>query len=630
MSTNNKEERTIEKPAPSIGEQPTTPSVGIGSDMDTRYLPPEGLKVLPNVLVNGTTVMALFTPVGKDHYIEYCFFGSWHFKILEIKKETERKGRILNESTGNNTKKPFWELTESDKLKVLKCFDEIGFCKKKEALEIVEPIFNGLTDDDKSHLESHFNQKEAEKASKMTRYEWAEYIENELNIIVDDNGEFYVYEAGVFSVDKKSKKISIFYRDTAKYGFNDGILSSVKNQLGFMKQTDYHLFNPDRNITNFKNGLLNLKTRELMSHTPQYISTTQIPHNYIPNSRSERIDIIISGILKPEDIKALKEFIGYCMTLKINFKIAVMLIGDRHSGKSTIEKIITKLINKLNISIETLQGLSGKFNMFSLKNKMLNMADELPSKTIYDNAPFKTITGGTEFVRGEEKGIQSGTFRQTAKLLFSANKVPESFDKEDEAYLVRWKLISCDNYFDPNDEKTNKNILDDVTEEDYAKFGSECIELFMEVMKTGKFSGEKSEDEKMREYRMASNHVAEFVKILEQDDDNIKKSFMYNDVYLPWCEHCNVKPKSNNKFYEAFKKEGYSEGREKINGISQPAQIHDVKVTKEWDIILKISKTTATQNGEVTINSSEIINKKKLPTCADLKKTNENDQFEKI
>jgi len=598
MSTITEPEKTTELIE---AQQPTPPG-------DTRYLPPGDLNVLPNILVNGTTVMALFTPVGEDHYIEYYFFGSWHFRILKIEKESENNGRILNEIVGDNTKKPFWKLPESAKLRVLKCFNEIGFCKNKEALEIVKPIFDGLTDNELSLMESTFDQKEAEKAGKMTRYEWAEFIEKELKIIVDDNGEYYIYDNGVFVVDKKVSKISTFYRDTAVHAFQDAMLASIKNQLGFMKQTDHHLFNPDRNITNFKNGLLNLKTENLSDHTPNYITTIQIPHNYIPNTKSDMINIIINGILKTEDIKPLKEFIGYCMTLKINFKIAVMLIGERHSGKSTIEKIIAKLISIPNISAETLQGLSGKFNMFSLKNKTLNMADELPSKTIYDNAPFKTITGGTEFVRGEEKGIQSGMFRQTAKLLFSANTVPESFDKEDDAYLVRWKLISCDNYFDPNDPNTDENILDDLNDEDYAQLGSECIELFMDVMKRGKFSGEQSEDEKMRDYRMASNHVAEFAKILEADDNGIKKSFMYKNIYLPWCEHHNVKPKENNKFYEKFNKEGYKDGRTKIDGKSQPSEIHEVKVSKEWDIILGISKMLNTESDKVTINSSKIIN----------------------
>lgn len=568
----------------------------------TQYLPPGGKQVFPNLLPNGTTVMALFSPVGKDHYFEYYFFGTWRFHIMEIKKIDESIGEIVKEVWGKNTKKIFMDSAESTQLQVVKCFDEIGLCKKKDALKFVKPIFDGLNDDEKSQLVSEFENQRNENAGKMSRYEWAEYMSKEFNLIVDENNEFYVYQKGVYSIDKKGNKISKLYRNLSKNGFNDAILLSILKQLSFMKNTDHYLFNPDRNIANFKNGLLNLKCGILSTHTPAYISTIQIPHDYIAKSRSEAIDNIITGILKPEDIKGFKEFVGYCMTLKINFKIAVMLIGERHSGKSTLEKIITKLIDKNNISAETLQGLSGKFNMFSLKNKVLNMTDELPSKTIYDNAPFKTITGGTEFVRGEEKRIQSGMFRQTSKLLFSANTVPESFDKEDEAYLVRWKLISCDNYFDPNDDKTDKNILDHLTEEDYAQFGSECIELFMEVMKMGKFSGDKSEDEKIRDYLIASNPIGEFAKILEASDENIKKNFLYEGVYLPWCAYHGIKTKPNNKFFEAFNKLGYKEGRPKINQVSQPAVIYDVEIAKEWDILLEISKSLNTQTVEVQIN----------------------------
>ena len=598
-----------EQPAPNNGEIQSPRNRYEERNIDwganERYLPSEDQKILPKILINGTTVFALSASVGKDHYIEYYHFGSWHFTISKIVKKTELIGELVNDIKGKNTQKPFWELTESAKLKVLKCFKDINLCDKKEALKLVEPIFTALTEDEIFQLETDFNDLNKNEKKKSV-YEWAEHVASELHIVVDDNGESYVYKDGVYVIDKKAVQISNFYRDTTTIAYRRSVKNDIIDQLTFMKQTDYHLFNPDRNIANLKNGLLNLKTGELKPHTPTYISTIQIPHNYIPNGKSEKIDLIISGILKPDDIKALKEFIGYCMTLKINFKIAVMLKGDRHSGKTTIQKIIMKIISELNISLETLQGLSGKFNMYNLKNKTLNMADELPSKTIYDNAPFKTITGGVEFVRGEEKGIQAGYFRQTGKLLFSANKVPESFDKEDIAYLVRWKLISCENHFDPNDDNTNKNILDDVTEEDYAKFASECIELFMEVMKRGNFSGDKSEDEKIKEYLMASNHVAEFAKILEEDDDDYKKSFMYNDVYVPWCEYHGIKPKANNKFFEDFKKEGYSIGRPTVQGKKLPALIYGVKVKDEWDELLGVSKSLIMPELELQVKLSEI------------------------
>ena len=567
---------------------------------------PKTPTVMPKILPNGTTVMALIAPVGENHYIEYFFSGSWHCGIMEVKNLGENKGEILNRITCKNTQKPFFELGESTQLKVMKGFDIIGLCTKQEALKIMEPIFDGLTDDENNQLVSECEIQKSEKADKMSRYEWMDYVINTLNIIIDDNKQFCLYEKGVYVVDKEAAKISRFYRKASSNGYTDAMLASIKNQLSFEKVIDPHLFNPDRNITNFENGLLNLKDGKLSPHTPTYISTIQIPHDYIANSKSDAIDIIINGILKPEDIKIFKEFIGFCMTLKINFKTAVMLIGDTHSGKSTLEKIIHKLIGEINISAETLQSLSGKFNMFSLKNKILNMTDELPSKTIYDNAPFKTITGGTEFVRGEEKQIQSGMFRQTSKILFSANTVPASFDKGDEAYLVRWKLISCDNYFDPDNAKTDKNILDHLTEEDYSQFGSECIELFMEVMKRGKFTGEKSEDEKIRDYLMRSDPVGEFAKIIELSDFDIKKTDMYEKLYEPWCKFNNIKTKPYNKFFEDFNKLGYKEIRHNEKGKKLPAVISSVKVSEKWELILKYSNPSEIKNQETNIETKDI------------------------
>jgi len=594
--------KTTEKPAETTEDYPPTPvnydESALKFEMKSaRFTDDSGMQF-------DSWVLTLRTEDIDDEAWIYFKDNRWRFAVVD---ENDKKISEIREGA-----RPFWDGHKQRDKDVKKDLVEYGFCAENEAENVLSQIKEKAKEnqtlfvDMKNFLKAMESSKEDNDEEKRSLYEWAEYVAGELHIIVDDNGEFYVYKNGVYTIDKKAVQISNFYRDTATTGYSPSIKNGIIDQLGFMNRIDYRLFNPDRNIANLKNGLVNLETRKLSPHTPNYISTIQIPHNYIPNGRSEKIDIIISGILKPDDIKALKEFIGYCMTLKINFKIAVMLKGDRHSGKSTVQKIIMKIISELNISLETLQGLSGKFNMFSLKNKTLNMADELPSKTIYDNAPFKTITGGTEFVRGEEKKIQSGIFRQTAKLLFSANKVPESFDKDDIAYLVRWKLISCDNYFDPNDEKTNKNILDDVTEEDYAQFASECLEMFMDVMKTGKFSGDKSEDEKIREYLMASNHVAEFAKILEEDDENIKKSFMFNDIYVPWCEYHGIKPKANNKFFEDFKKEGYSIGRPTVQGKKLPALIYGVKVKDEWDELLGVSKSLIMPELEIKVNLSEI------------------------
>jgi len=361
-------------------------------------------------------------------------------------------------------------------------------------------------------------------------------------------------------------------------------LIRISIQIKTIKRTNDEEFNPNRDIVNFPNGLLNLKTELLSHHTPSYISTIQLPYPYISNGKSERIDAILKEILQPEDIVPLKEFIGYAMTLKINFKRAMIFVGDRGAGKNTVQDIINECVGHNNIEGFKLQELSNRFNLFSLKNKLLNSADELNTKKLTDNSTFKMLTSGSERIEMEGKRKQAARFRHFIKLLFSTNQVPESADHKDDAYYIRWTIITFLRHFDTNDEKTRTDILDSLTDNDYAQFGSECIELFMKVLKKDTFTGDAEEDQKILEYRLKSNHMKEFLKIFEPDEGGyITKTEMYNDVYLPWAEHMGIKNAilSHDEFWKQFKKYSeWTEGRKSFDG-KQVRIIKEIRVKED-------------------------------------------------
>ena len=73
-----------------ITEQNTTLPPG-KYEKNTRFLPPEGLNVVPIQLINGNVVMSLFAPVWEDYYMDYFFEGSWQFRILKIEKKVKLK-----------------------------------------------------------------------------------------------------------------------------------------------------------------------------------------------------------------------------------------------------------------------------------------------------------------------------------------------------------------------------------------------------------------------------------------------------------------------------------------------------------------------------------------------------------
>ena len=421
---------------------------------------------------------------------------------------------------------------------------------------------------------------------KKSLYGWAEFVNNKLHIISDRENNLYAYKGGLYRIDRNWDDVRNLYRDTALELYNPGSVGGIVGQIKTIKRTEDEDFNPDRNIVNFPNGLLNLKSGLLSAHTPTYVSTIQLPHPYVPNGKSKRIDSILGEILQPEDIVPLKEFVGYAMTPKINFKRAMIFVGDRGAGKNTVQDIINTCVGHNNIEAFKLQDLSNRFNLYSLKNKLLNSADELSTKKLTDNSTFKMMTSGSDWLQMEGKHKQAARFRQTTKLLFSTNKVPESADHEDGAYYIRWSIITFLQHFDTEDEQTRTDILDSLTDDDYANFGSECVELFMEVMKRDKFTGDVEEEQKILEYRLKSNHMKEFLKILEPEaGEHITKVNMHSHIYFKWCEEVGIPDATRHEysqFWKIFKKESaWKHGLKGSRG-DQVSVIREVKVSEEW------------------------------------------------
>ena len=283
-----------------------------------------------------TWILTLHTAQIEDEGRVYFKENKWRFVIFDNGGE---KVSEIREGA-----RPFWDGHKGRDKGVKQDLIQFGFCAEDEVENVLSQIKRkayenqALFIDQKNFAKAMESSKEDnDEEDKMSPYAWAEYVVSELHVISDQKDLLYTYKGGLFTPDPNADQIFLLYRDAAQDDYRDGIASSIIRQIKAIKRTDYRKFNPDRNIVNFPNGLLNLITGELKPHTPTYISTVQLQHPYISNGKSEKIDRILEGILKPEDIKPLKEFMGYSMTTKVNFKMAMMFVGDTNSGKSTTQ-----------------------------------------------------------------------------------------------------------------------------------------------------------------------------------------------------------------------------------------------------------------------------------------------------
>jgi putative DNA primase/helicase len=78
--------------------------------------------------------------------------------------------------------------------------------------------------------------------------------------------------------------------------------------------------------------------------------------------------------------------------------------------------------------------------------KIVNICGDIPDSKMHKTKIFKKLTSGLDLIDGENKYQDSFVFKNTAKLVFSANSLPEV--ERDKAYYRRWQLILFPNNFE--------------------------------------------------------------------------------------------------------------------------------------------------------------------------------------
>jgi P4 family phage/plasmid primase-like protien len=117
-----------------------------------------------------------------------------------------------------------------------------------------------------------------------------------------------------------------------------------------------------------------------------------------------------------------------------------MLAGSGSNGKSVFLKIVEAMVGSENTSHVSLQDLErDKFAPADLYGKLVNTFADLKAEKLSTTGMFKTLVSG-DTIRAQRKYGQPFSFRNFAKLFFSANKIPDSDDKS-YAYYKRWLIL---------------------------------------------------------------------------------------------------------------------------------------------------------------------------------------------
>lgn len=348
----------------------------------------------------------------------------------------------------------------------------------------------------------------------------ADAITAEEHFAKDPSGALFIYAGGVYMPNGDRDIRRAVKRLFKEWGVPDKWGTKGSREVVEYIRTDAPelLTEPPSEIVNLKNGLLNLVTRELKPHSPDFLFPVQFPVEYDPQARCPEWEKFVEQTF-PEDAQGLGWQIPAFLLGCPSIQKAVLLYGEGGNGKSTYLSALTALVGKENVSTLSLQQLeSNRFATARLLGKVANICPDLPAKRLENTGIFKAITGGDE-IPAERKFRDGFDFRPFARLIFSANQLPLSSDAT-QGYFDRWLIVPFERSFRGTSQEVSRDVLDARLADTKELSGvlNKALDALDQLRKTGRFSEPECVRIALQEYRSLNDPVETFLRRRIEDD----------------------------------------------------------------------------------------------------------------
>jgi len=340
-------------------------------------------------------------------------------------------------------------------------------------------------------------------------------------------------------------------------------------------------------LCNVKNGLLNIRTRELTPHTPEYISLVQFPVIYDPLAKApiweQCVQSWMEGPEQKEKTMLLKQFCGYCLSSSMLYDRALFMVGDGGNGKSTFADSIAMVFGPDATAHIDLESLYGAFGLQGLIGKRLNIIEEVRNNYYQSNKLKKLISG--ELVTIDVKYKPQFTFRPQAKFIFSVNEFPRVDDTSNATERRICAVTFLNNYI----KKPNFALRSSVglIAKELSGVLNWMIDGANDLIEMGNFIVTKEQLKMLKEYRQENSSVEGFLSqcIVLDPAEFVSASRLYFE-YKEWSmTEGGRKVKANITFTKEVKAYGERDDKftfEKRESSGGDSRFVGIKLSPRW------------------------------------------------
>lgn len=367
-------------------------------------------------------------------------------------------------------------------------------------------------------------------------------------IFCEEASQFYNYRHGVYlRISERDVRNTLRKNYPSTIELTYVKLNEVVKWIADIRKYSLDDFNK-QHVINLENGLFDFDTFSLKKHDISILSTIRVPYRYEEGAKNDLWIKTLNDIFEYDQnkIKIIQEFFGYCLTRDIKMQKALILTGEGANGKSTITNALKEMIGQENCSFLSLRYFNNAQKASVIKDKLVNICEEIPKKVEDYEAEFKTIVVGGE-LQVSPKYIPDYVIKPYCKLIFAVNEFPYIDDKT-SAFYRRLLMLRLDKEF--KEEEQNKHLGEQLLEE-RSGILNWAIDGLRRLNKRKTFLIDEYMKKDIQAIKELNNPVIQWAteNLIELKESNayVIKQNIY-DMYSQWCSQNGHRPTGSAKF----------------------------------------------------------------------------------